>query len=214
MANSPGQRQRDFKFVLVGCIEEEDLEFIRPLCSTLLKIDIEKIVDVNSILTEMKQRLEPEIVPHVWYLILSSVGCTEEKLSRLNEYITHSYNIDEDFEFGLMLTMTKTVKRMDTNTFNNYKSNAGLPNASSKGKFLYSLYIEDRLTRESAPQFRACIETTGCLEVHEPLTSFCGQHNIPVPEIVCEPSSDESSSDESMSLLLYLLHLFIIIYFL
>ena len=110
MANSPGQRQRDFKFVLVGCIEEEDLEFIRPLCSTLLKIDIEKIVDVNSILTEMKQRLEPEIVPHVWYLILSSVGCTEEKLSRLNEYITHSYNIDEDFEFGLMLTMTKTVK--------------------------------------------------------------------------------------------------------
>ena len=58
--------------------------------------------------------------------------------------------------------------------------------------------------RESAPQFRACIQTTGCLEVHEPLTSFCGQHNIQVPEIVCEPSSDES-----MSLLLYLLHLFI-----
>ena len=203
MASSPN---RALRLVLVGCIEEEDLEFIRPLCSTLLKKDIDNTTDVITLFIAMEQRLEPEIVPHVWYLILSSVGCTEEKLSRLNEHITRSYNINVDFEFGLMLTMTKTVKEMDTNTFNKYKSNAGLPNASSKGKFLDSLYKENRLTRESAPQFRACIQTTGCLEVHEPLTSFCGQHNIQVPEIVYVPSSGESTS--------LLLHLFIIIYFL
>lgn len=198
---------RALRSMLVGCIEEEDLEFIRPICSALLKIDIDLIPDVNTLLTKMEQILESAILPSVWHLILSSVGrCAEEKLSLLEEYITHPYNINEEnFEFGLMLTMTETVKEMDMDTFNNYKSNVGLPNASSKEKFLYGLYKENRLTRDSAPELRECIQTTGCLDFHEPLTVFCGEHNIPVPDIIVDYVPD---SDEGMSLLFYLLFIY------
>ena len=165
--------------------DSERLGFIRTLFSILLETNIGENVSFYKLIDLIEKRMEKVLVPSVWYYVLQSIGYPEERLSAIREYVTSTpYDLRNKTNFDLMLALTETVRRMEESDFNSYKSQAGLPNVASKVEFLHSLYENGALEEQNAPaKFRSFIQDTGCVHLHQPLTSYCERHNIQVPVI-------------------------------
>ena len=165
-------------------ISSEELGFIRTLFSILLNKNIDESWGFYELIELIGKGMEKEIVPSVWYHVLKSIGYPEEHLSAIEKYVTTPYDLRNKTNFDLMLALTETVRQMEESNFSSYKSRAGLPNAASKVEFLHTLYMNGALERQNAPaEFRSFIQDTGCVHLHQPLTSYCERHNIQVPVI-------------------------------